>query len=274
MWRRSSTSISAATGRSDRGGPAQWTVGGYAEDVRAFCDVLGIGHPVALSSGGMIAMAYAAPPRPPRQAGPAVDHGPARYRPRRPGLPPSRRRPGSRDRPALPVKRRPAGAHCLRRDVRCLVWPGRADPDAAARTVFNLELPSGPGPVMGGVDLLPELAHVTCPVLVVAGDLDPVCGADAAAEIVAALPAGLCASASSLAPDITSTATSPAGSSRSCGVRGRSGRAIDPGACHADRKPDEREPCSVRRARSRPVAGSPCKMGRRSLAGTGSASGT
>jgi pimeloyl-ACP methyl ester carboxylesterase len=30
---------------------------------------------------------------------------------------------------------------------------------------------------VGGVDLLPELAHVTCPVLVVAGDLDPVCGA-------------------------------------------------------------------------------------------------
>jgi pimeloyl-ACP methyl ester carboxylesterase len=32
---------------------------------------------------------------------------------------------------------------------------------------------------------------VTCPVLVVAGGLDPVCGADAAAEIVAALPTGL-----------------------------------------------------------------------------------
>ena len=44
---------------------------------------------------------------------------------------------------------------------------------------------------MGGVDLLPELAHVTCAVLVVAGDLDPVCGVDAAAEIVAALPTGL-----------------------------------------------------------------------------------
>lgn len=72
-----------------------------------------------------------------------------------------------------------------------LYGPGRVDPDAVARTVFNLELLSGPGSVMGGVDLLPELAHVTCPVLVVAGDLDPVCGADAAAEIVAALPAGL-----------------------------------------------------------------------------------
>jgi hypothetical protein len=58
------------------------------------------------------------------------------------------------------------------------------------------------------------------------------------------------------------------------GVRGRSGRAIDAGASHAGRKPDEREPCSVRRARSRPVAGSGGKLGRTTLARTGPVSGT
>lgn len=37
-------------------------------------------------------------------------------------------------------------------------------------------LVSNPGPVMRGVDLLPELASVRCPALVVAGDADPVAG--------------------------------------------------------------------------------------------------
>jgi proline iminopeptidase len=48
-------------GRSDRGDPARWTVEVWAEDLRGFCDTLGIDHPVVLgwSFGGMVAMAYA-----------------------------------------------------------------------------------------------------------------------------------------------------------------------------------------------------------------------
>jgi len=49
-------------GRSDRGDPSRWTVDVWAEDVRGFCDVVGIEHPVMLgwSAGGAVAMAYAA----------------------------------------------------------------------------------------------------------------------------------------------------------------------------------------------------------------------
>ena len=69
--------------------------------------------------------------------------------------------------------------------------PGQAHPDELARTTYNVELLSDPGSVMRSIDLRPELARVTCPTLVVAGDVDPWGSLDAAAEIVAALPAPL-----------------------------------------------------------------------------------
>jgi len=49
-------------GRSDDGDPALWTVDRWTDDVRAFCDALGIERPVVLgwSFGGMIAQSYAA----------------------------------------------------------------------------------------------------------------------------------------------------------------------------------------------------------------------
>src|SRR5512143_903595 len=48
-------------GRSDRGTPEQWNLAQWGDDVRAFCDALGIEKPVVLgnSFGGMVAMAYA-----------------------------------------------------------------------------------------------------------------------------------------------------------------------------------------------------------------------
>jgi hypothetical protein len=55
---------------------------------------------------------------------------------------------------------------------------------AVARTSFNLELYAKPGPVMRGVDLLPGLSSARCPMLVVAGDVGPVSGVHAAAEMV------------------------------------------------------------------------------------------
>jgi pimeloyl-ACP methyl ester carboxylesterase len=49
-------------GRSDQTDPSQWRLDVWADDVRAFCDVLGIERPIVLgwSFGGMVAMAYAA----------------------------------------------------------------------------------------------------------------------------------------------------------------------------------------------------------------------
>src|SRR4051794_13727917 len=49
-------------GRSDRGDPAAWTFEACADDVRAFCDTVGLVRPVVLghSMGGFVAISYAA----------------------------------------------------------------------------------------------------------------------------------------------------------------------------------------------------------------------
>ena len=49
-------------GRSERGDPADWSFEVCADDVRAFCDALGIARPVVLghSLGGFVALVYAA----------------------------------------------------------------------------------------------------------------------------------------------------------------------------------------------------------------------
>ena len=48
-------------GRSDAGPKESWTLAQWGDDVRAFCDALGIEKPIVLgvSFGGMVAMAYA-----------------------------------------------------------------------------------------------------------------------------------------------------------------------------------------------------------------------
>src|SRR4051794_3608717 len=48
-------------GRSEDGPREGWNLAQWGDDVRAFCDVLGIGNPIVLgvSFGGMVALAYA-----------------------------------------------------------------------------------------------------------------------------------------------------------------------------------------------------------------------
>jgi proline iminopeptidase len=48
-------------GRSEDGPKEAWTLAQWGDDVRAFCDALGIVHPIVLgvSFGGMVALAYA-----------------------------------------------------------------------------------------------------------------------------------------------------------------------------------------------------------------------
>jgi len=48
-------------GRSEDGPPESWSLAQWGDDVRAFCDVLGVANPIVLgaSFGGMVALAYA-----------------------------------------------------------------------------------------------------------------------------------------------------------------------------------------------------------------------
>lgn len=182
-------------GRSDRGEPAQWNLAQWADDVRDFCDALGIVKPVVLgtSFGGMVAMAYGSrhPDHPgklvlssttaktrfdrvfaafERLGGPAASGAARRYW----------EKPGPETLP----------------DYAKLCFPlyskNPRDPDANARTVWNFEVMYAFG---GGEDqrfnLLPDLARVRCPTLVLGGEDDPICPIDDQADIAAALPAGL-----------------------------------------------------------------------------------
>jgi proline iminopeptidase len=178
-------------GRSDRGDPARWTIDVLAEDLRQFCEGLGVDRPVVLgwSFGGMVAMKYATtfPERLSKlilqSTRPRLDiEGLVRAFEERGGA------------AAAQVARSfwsTGGPEALAQyGELCapLYGPSQADPDELARTTFNLALLSNPGAVMREVDMRPELAKVTCPTLVIAGDADPWGSLDAAAEIVEALP--------------------------------------------------------------------------------------
>ena len=64
--------------------------------------------------------------------------------------------------------------------------------DAQRRIVFNEEiLYASSGGEQQTMDLLPGLAQARCPVLVLAGELDPVCPLQDSLDIAAALPASL-----------------------------------------------------------------------------------
>lgn len=178
-------------GRSDRGDPARWTLDVWADDVRGFCDAVGIEHPVVLgwSFGGMLAMAYAArhPDHPDKLV---LQSTMARLDVGR--VTEGFRRVGGDDAAAAartfwsgdagPEAMAEYAAICMP-----LYSPNLPPPEAMERARLNVELLADPGGPMRDVDLLPGLASVTCPTLVIAGEADPVCTVEGAEEIVAAL---------------------------------------------------------------------------------------
>jgi proline iminopeptidase len=182
-------------GRSDRSTPDRWHLAQWADDVRGFCEALGIERPIVLgqSFGGFVAMCYAA--RHPDHAGGLVlSSTAARWVAER----------------SVRVFERLGGPEVAEAASRFWAEPGSdtmpdyarlcmplysrtpQDPDGLARTKFHLELTfaweKGEG---ADLDLREELGRVRCPTLVIAGDDDPVTTLEAAEEIVASLPEGL-----------------------------------------------------------------------------------
>jgi proline iminopeptidase len=183
-------------GRSEKSDPADWTLAQWADDVRGVCDALGIERPIVFgnSFGGMVAMAYAArhPEHPSKLifSSTSARHDYERMIARfgqlgGPEVALAARRfwesPGPETLPdylakAFPVYNR---------------TPTLSDPDRTARTRFALDVlfhfARGEARTM---NLLPGLARVRCPTLVLGGELDPVCPIEDQEEIAAALPAG------------------------------------------------------------------------------------
>ncbi|MEY2424215.1 MAG: hypothetical protein QOI95_4282 [Acidimicrobiaceae bacterium] len=180
-------------GRSEWGDQDDWRLDVWADDVRGFCDALGIEHPIVLgwSFGGMVAMAYAArhPEHPAKlilqstAAQMTVDRITEGFR-----------RVGGDEAAEVarvfwtgdggPEAMLAYAATCLP-----LYSPTPADPATQTRVQMNVELLMDPGRVMRDMNLLPGLAEVRCPTLVIAGEDDPICPIESMQDIVDALPA-------------------------------------------------------------------------------------
>ncbi|MEY2453159.1 MAG: hypothetical protein QOD92_2733 [Acidimicrobiaceae bacterium] len=182
-------------GRSEYGERDKWRLDVWADDVRAFCDALDIEHPIVLgwSFGGMVAMEYAArhPEHPAKLIlqSTAAQMGIDR-------IVEGFRRVGGDE--AAEVARvfwtGDAGPEAmLAYATTCLPLysPTPMDPAAQPRVQMNVELLMDPGTVMRDMNLLPGLAKVACPTLVIGGEDDPICPIEGMQDIVDALPAEL-----------------------------------------------------------------------------------
>jgi len=180
-------------GRSEKSSPEHWTLAQWADDVRGFCDALGIEKPIVFgqSFGGMVAMAYAA--RHPDHPGKLVFSSTA-----------------ARQDLDRMVQRftEIAGAEVAASARRFWEDPGRetlgeyarlalptygrtpSDPEAGTRVRWALDVMFDFGRrECRTMNLLPGLAQVRCPTLVLGGEVDPVCPIEMQVEIAAALPA-------------------------------------------------------------------------------------
>jgi pimeloyl-ACP methyl ester carboxylesterase len=178
-------------GRSAWGHAAGWSFEACADDIRAFCDALGIVRPVVLghSMGGPIVLLYGAR-HPGHAAGLIIQSGFARW-----------------DMPRMVEGfRQVAGdevAHIAGRSysgeevsdeqgarVSAAFGLNLPDDEREAHTPKNLPLNKHGMALVRELDIVGQLRLVDAPVLVSVGDLDPVTPVGAAEEIIAALPEG------------------------------------------------------------------------------------
>jgi pimeloyl-ACP methyl ester carboxylesterase len=190
-------------GRSDDGPREAWTLAQWGDDVRAFCDALGIQNPIVLgvSFGGMVAIAYATrhSDHPGRLILISTEAAGGSHRDRRVAL---FEKFGGPEVGALARRRFiEIGGHA---DAAAMdAWARRAfplytrrprDPHMASRMVGRSEVlqwfarPGGEG---HRFNMLADLGRIRCPTLVMGGEDDPMTPIEAQVDIAAALPANL-----------------------------------------------------------------------------------
>jgi len=180
-------------GRSDRRPREEWTLDTFADDVVRLCAVLGIERPIVLgqSFGGFVAQRYLArhPGHPAKVILSSTSHHFGLDR----KLAMFQRLGGdAAQAAALAFWTAPGDDTWAPYVERCLpLYNTRpaADPEARSRTLMRHEiLYHWSRSEMPGLYLRPGLADVCCPVLVMAGDEDPVTPVEDAREIAAAIP--------------------------------------------------------------------------------------
>ncbi|MFB9267106.1 alpha/beta fold hydrolase [Bradyrhizobium erythrophlei] len=191
-------------GRSDDGPKEGWHLAQWGDDVRAFCEALGIVDPIVLgaSFGGMVALAYATrhPDHPSKLVLISTEAAGDSYLDRRVALferfggsevgALARSRFLDRDSP-----RDQAAADAWRRLAFPLYTRTPRDPHIGSRTVARPEVglhffakPDGESHTF---NLIPQLHRIRCPTLVMGGEDDPMHPIESQADIAAALPAHL-----------------------------------------------------------------------------------
>ena len=188
-------------GRSDAGPKEAWNLSQWGDDVRGFCDVLEIERPIVLgvSFGGKVAMAYATrhAAHPQKVILISTEAAGGTHKDRRVAMferlggpevgAMARRRlfEGHEDEAALAAWQRLAFPLYTRRP---------RDPNLSRRSVANPEVLfwfTRPGGEDHTFNLLPDLAHITCPTLVMGGEEDPMTPIECQVDIASALPAKL-----------------------------------------------------------------------------------
>jgi pimeloyl-ACP methyl ester carboxylesterase len=190
-------------GRSEDGPQQDWNLAQWGDDIRAFCDALGIVSPIVLgaSFGGMVALAYATrhPAHPSKLVLISTAASGGEYLERRVELferfggpevgALARRRfleaRGHPDQASLDAWARLAIPHYTR---------VKRDPDMARRAVNRSEVlrwftrPGGEG---DSYDMRGDVGRIQCPTLVLGGEDDPIHPIESQADIAAALPSHL-----------------------------------------------------------------------------------
>lgn len=176
-------------GRSEWGDAAEWSFEVCADDIRSFCDTVGITRPIVFghSMGAPIVLLYGAR-HPGHAAGLIVQSAFARFD--IPRLVEGFRRVAG-DEVAEIAERSYRGEKVADdewRRVADAFGPHVPDQEQRTRPRKNLELGGRGMELVRQTDILDQLGAITSPTLVAVGELDPVTPVRAAEEIVDALP--------------------------------------------------------------------------------------
>jgi proline iminopeptidase len=188
-------------GRSDAGARETWTLAQWGDDVRVFCDTLGIVRPIVLgvSFGGMVALSYATrhPGHPGKlilvsteaKAGTHIDRRVALFErfggPELGTLARKRFSEGHADQASLDAWRRLAFPHYTRKP---------RTPEVGQRVIGRsdvLQWFTRPGGEAHTFDLTSRLFMIQCPTLVMGGEGDPMIPIECQADIASGIPAHL-----------------------------------------------------------------------------------
>jgi len=182
-------------GRSEYGDPETWNLPQWGDDVRAFCEALGIERPIVLgySFGGMVAQSYATrhPDNPGKlilySTSPKVDREEIYGVFERLGGPQARAVAEARWKTPSPESSAAYRETCSPLYNR----RGTKDPDALARSVRNDAVAfhfAGPDRETARLDFRAGLGRIQCPTLVMAGEDDPITPISRSELIASCLP--------------------------------------------------------------------------------------